>query len=98
MKKTTAIKIVVFTMHPNIGVGGGFLDNVCIIGPGCYCPAGTYGQSIPSGCSSCASATGNANATSSADSKAITSCYISSSVNMADAKGTYHFSSNCYWQ
>ncbi|MDR2268851.1 MAG: hypothetical protein LBD94_01555 [Rickettsiales bacterium] len=61
------------------------------------CPAGTYGQNMPSGCTSCAAATGNPNATSAYGSTTITNCYVPQSAIMNDGRGTYHFNSNCFW-
>ncbi len=55
------------------------------------CAEGYYGTPNNSllGCTSCVSATGNANATSKAGATAITDCYIPNGTTDTDAGGTY---------
>jgi hypothetical protein len=62
------------------------------------CPAGSYGNDIVGGCESCATATGNPNATSAMGSKLITDCFVPSSAVMNEKYGTYKFATDCYWQ
>lgn len=59
------------------------------------CSAGYYAISSAT-CEKCPTYTG-ANTTSRTNADDITECYVPKDVNISDASGTYHFTSNCYY-